>query len=74
MFGRKKKEWYFNTVTEQPEKGMLTRIQDRMGPYATKSEAINAWKIAKKRNKKWEEDDKRWKEEWENLGKRQEKK
>lgn len=72
MFGRQKKIWYFNTLTEQPEKGKLSRIENRMGPYATREEALRAWKIAKERDKKWEEDSKKWKEDWENLGKSQE--
>ena len=27
------KQWYFNTVTEQPELGMVSPASHRMGPY-----------------------------------------
>ena len=27
------KQWYFNTVTEQPELGMISPASHRMGPY-----------------------------------------
>lgn len=29
------KQWYFNTVTEQPELGMISPASHRMGPYRT---------------------------------------
>lgn len=30
------RQWYFNTVTEQPELGMISPASHRMGPYKTK--------------------------------------
>ena len=33
------KQWYFNTVTEQPELGMISPASHRMGPYRTREDA-----------------------------------
>jgi hypothetical protein len=55
------KQWYFNTVTEQPELGPQSPISQRMGPYASEEDARNAWKIVAQRNKEWEEQDTKWK-------------
>ena len=49
------KQWYFNTVTEQPELGMISPASHRMGPYRTREDALDAWKIVQERNLKWEE-------------------
>ena len=38
------KQWYFNTVTEQPELGMISPASHRMGPYRTREDALDAWK------------------------------
>ena len=54
------KQWYFNTVTEQPELGPLSPISQRMGPYATREDALHAWKIVEERNKAWEQQDAEW--------------
>lgn len=56
--------WYLNTETGCPEQGMLSPSDTRIGPYSSRRDALNAWKIAKKRNKEWEEEDRRWKREW----------
>ena len=32
-----KKQWYFNTVKKQAELGMVSPIEQRMGPYKTKA-------------------------------------
>lgn len=58
-------EWFLNTVTGEPELGKQSPADRRMGPYQSYEEALNAWKIAKKRNKAWEEEDRRWRQEWE---------
>ncbi|MEK0306732.1 hypothetical protein [Bifidobacterium favimelis] len=58
------KEWYFNTATGQAEQGLVSPVNWRMGPYKTRAEALDAWKIVKKRNKKWDQDDKEWKAAW----------
>ena len=34
------KQWYFNTVTEQPELGMISPASHRMGPYNTREDAL----------------------------------
>mgnify|MGYP000688870320 CR=1 FL=1 len=47
------KQWYFNTVTEQPELGMISPASHRMGPYKTREDALDAWKIVQERNIKW---------------------
>ena len=33
-----KKQWYFNTVKKQAELGMVSPIEQRMGPYKTKED------------------------------------
>ena len=43
------KQWYFNTVTEQPELGMISPASHRMGPYRTREDALDAWKIVQER-------------------------
>ena len=57
--------WYFNTVTGRPEQGKLSPQDRRMGPYHSRQEALDAWKIAKRRNKEWDEEDRRWRQAWE---------
>ena len=54
------KQWYFNSVTEQAELGPISPISQRMGPYATREEALKAWEIVEKRNKAWNEADREW--------------
>ena len=44
------KQWYFNMVTGQPEYGMISPDSQRMGPYRTRQDALDAWKIVKERN------------------------
>lgn len=58
-------EWFLNTVTGKPELGKLSPSYNRMGPYPSYEDALDAWKIVKKRNKAWEEEDRRWRQEWE---------
>ena len=56
------KQWYFNTVTEQPELGMISPGKPpHRGPYRTREDALDAWKIVQERNLKWEEQDREWK-------------
>lgn len=54
------KRWYFNTVTEEPEYGPLSPISQRMGPYATREDALDAWRIVRERNNKWDDEDREW--------------
>ncbi|KAB7790125.1 hypothetical protein [Bifidobacterium leontopitheci] len=62
------KRWYFNTKTEQPELGMISPSTHRMGPYKTRQDALDAWKIAKERNLTWDEVDRQW-NKWDDEGK-----
>lgn len=57
-----KKQWYFNTVKKQAELGMVSPIEQRMGPYKTKEDAEHAWDIVVDRNARWEEENRRWEE------------
>mgnify|MGYP003586467547 FL=1 len=50
-----KKQWYFNTVKKQAELGMVSPIEQRMGPYKTKEDAEQAWDIVVDSNARWEE-------------------
>lgn len=56
------RQWYFNTVTQQPEYGPLSPASQRMGPYASKEDALRAWDIAQHRNLLWDDEDRRWKQ------------
>lgn len=56
-----KKQWYFNAVKKQAELGMVSPIEQRMGPYKTKEDAEHAWDIVVDRNARWEEENRRWK-------------
>ncbi|MBT1176870.1 hypothetical protein [Bifidobacterium callimiconis] len=60
MTAKNDKKWYFNTRTEQAELGPKSPISERMGPYDTEEDALNAWKIVEERNRKWEEQDRGW--------------
>ena len=67
VYGRKKntmtdKQWYFNSVTQQPEFGPVSPIAQRMGPYATREDALKAWQIVEERNKEWNDADRQWEE------------
>lgn len=61
------RQWYFNTVKEQPELGMLSPSSQRMGPYKSRQDAIDAWKIVKERNLLWEEANRKW-SKWDRDG------
>ncbi len=54
------KQWYFNMATEQPELGPLSPINQRMGPYKTRKDALDAWRIVQERNERWEEENRKW--------------
>lgn len=53
-------EWYFNTVTGEPELGKISPISRRMGPYRSREEALKAWDIVRERNRKWDRQDAVW--------------
>ncbi|MCH4210036.1 MAG: hypothetical protein LKF57_08125 [Bifidobacterium sp.] len=54
------RQWYYNTVTGQPEQGMVSPIDQRMGPYDSREDALRAWEIVRRRNQKWDNDDRQW--------------
>ncbi|WEV41511.1 hypothetical protein OZX57_05620 [Bifidobacterium sp. ESL0682] len=60
-------QWYFNTVTGKPELGKLSPVNQRSGPYKSRKDAENAWKIAKKRNEVWDEQNRKW-NAWDRAG------
>ena len=59
------KQWYFNTVTEQPELGMISPASHRMGPYKTREEPRSMHgRSVQERNIKWEEQDREMETTW----------
>ncbi|WEV53563.1 hypothetical protein [Bifidobacterium sp. ESL0704] len=54
------RQWYFNTVTGKPELGKLSPVGQRSGPYKSREDAQDAWKIAKERNLIWDEQNRKW--------------
>ncbi|MFT0847995.1 hypothetical protein VR010_09585 [Actinomycetaceae bacterium L2_0104] len=58
-------EYYLNTRTGKVERGKRSGWQDRMGPYPTREAAEHAYEIAEVRNQSSDENEKEWKEEWE---------
>ena len=58
--GKNRKNWYYNTVTGEPEYGPLSPMEKRMGPYRTREDAVDAWRIVQERNAKWDEQDRQW--------------
>lgn len=55
-------EYYYNLETHEVEVGKLSDARKRMGPYATREEALNAMQRARERNREWESEDRRWSE------------
>lgn len=55
-------EFYFNITTGQVEEGPQSPVTERMGPYATREEAQQAFSIAKARNEAWDAEDRAWDE------------
>ncbi|ACL29256.1 hypothetical protein [Bifidobacterium animalis] len=53
-------EWYYNTVTGEVELGPQSPMQNRLGLGLSGEDAEKALEIAKKRNKKWEDQDRDW--------------
>ncbi|MBM6699025.1 hypothetical protein H7U32_01515 [Bifidobacterium pullorum subsp. saeculare] len=54
------KQWYFNTVTQQPELGPQSPVSQRMGPYRSREDALDAWRIVEERNSAWDAQDREW--------------
>lgn len=58
--GNGREDWYFNSVTGKAELGKLSPIGQRVGPYQSRKDAENAWKIAHERNLIWDEQNRQW--------------
>ena len=56
------RRFWFNPTTGEVEEGMQSPWTDRMGPYATREEAVAALQEAQRRTESWDEADRRWKE------------
>ncbi len=56
-------EYYYNLETGRVEEGRISQGLNRMGPYATYEEALQALVRANARNLQWEED-RTWDEDW----------
>lgn len=55
-------EYYYNLETGEVEEGRITEGLNRMGPYASREEALQALSLARERNLRWEEEDREWSE------------
>jgi len=53
-----KKQFWFNTKTNEVEQGRKTLAIYRIGPFETREEAERAYEIIKERNKKLDEEEK----------------
>ena len=58
-------QFWLDLRTGQVEQGPQSPAVHRMGPYATRAEAEHAFEKASERSQVWDEEDKRWREEWE---------
>ncbi len=56
-------EFWFNTYTHEVEEGAQSDYRKLLGPYATREEAQNALKLAAERTKKWDEEDRAYRED-----------
>lgn len=52
--------YYYNLISGQVEKGLVSSWTDRMGPYATQEEAAAALEKARDRSEAWDEADRKW--------------
>lgn len=57
-------EYYYNLETGRVEEGRVSQGLERMGPYPTYEEAMHALERARLRNLEWEEEDRKWEEDW----------
>ncbi|HST70866.1 MULTISPECIES: SPOR domain-containing protein [Kocuria] len=56
-------EFWFNTYTHEVEEGAQSDYRKLLGPYATREEAQNALRLAAERTKKWDEEDRAYRED-----------
>lgn len=52
-------KYYYNVATGQVERGLVSGVTHRMGPYDTPEEAARALETARARNAAWEEEEAR---------------
>ena len=53
--------WYWCLRHERPEReGEQCEADDRLGPYASREDAVNWRERVEQRNEQWEEEDERW--------------
>ncbi|WP_089773027.1 hypothetical protein [Ruania alba] len=52
--------YYYNLRTGEIEHGYVSDWHDRIGPYATATEAASALERAHARNEAWEAEDRQW--------------
>ena len=50
-------KYWFNTKTKEVEFGFKSSSLDRIGPFETEKEAVNAEEIVRSRSKQWLEDE-----------------
>jgi hypothetical protein len=50
-------KYWFNTKTKEVEFGFKSSSLDRIGPFETEKEAVNAEEIVRSRAKQWLEDE-----------------
>lgn len=50
-------QWYYDVATGEATQGKVTGWENRMGPYATRGEALAALEKAKARNEAWDAQD-----------------
>ena len=50
-------KYWFNTKTKEVEFGFKSSSLDRIGPFETEKEAVNAKEIVRSRAKQWLEDE-----------------
>ena len=48
-------QWWYNLSTGDVEQGMVSQSYDRVGPFATKTEAEHALEKLADNNRRWEE-------------------
>lgn len=46
-------QWWFNISTKKAEFGLKSKALDRIGPFASESEAAKALEKVKERNRDW---------------------
>lgn len=56
-------EYWYNTKTQQVEKGRQSSWENRMGPYDTEGEARAALDTAAERSAQWDDEDADWKKD-----------